>query len=72
MVCGFTYLYRVGYYQSLTSPHKDIYKLYLSKDAVLFLINKYLHRKGNVTRNDVLAKANAIIDCEEHLNQGLG
>ena len=44
----------------------------LLKDAVLFLINKYLHRKGNVVSNDVLAKANAIIDCEEHLNQDLG
>ncbi len=39
---------------------------------MLFLINKYLHRKGNVVSNDVLAKANAIIDCEEHLNQDLG
>jgi len=42
------------------------------KDAVLFLINKYLHRKANVVSNDVLAKSNAIIDCEEHLNQDLG
>ncbi len=44
----------------------------LLKDAVLFLINKYLHRKGNAVSNDVLAKAKEIIDCEEHLNQDLG
>ena len=60
----------LGYFNRWLRHNKGVYKPYPSKDAVLFLINKYLHRKGNIIRDDVLAKAKEIIDCEEHLNQG--